>query len=219
MHKLLLATLLSSLLATPAFAQGFISPVSSISPKQPSYAILSDGTKIEGTIPAALFMNGGLKSFTLVDSDGTKHKLKAADVKELANKPGALAKMSALSNQIDSKFDMITADWGEVIDRKWVYYRQATMPNGKSTSLLQQVNPGFDGRMKVFNIDPEEPEEYMVTKDGGAGMKIHKGNYKKEFEALFGDCKAVMGSETAKKPKIKYFATHAFVFDKECGKK
>ena len=210
------ALLLTLCITSTAFAQGFISPVASISPQQPSYVILPDGTRLEGTVPMAVFMNG-LRSFTLVKGDGEKVRFKAADVKELGNKPGALAKMSALSAQVDTRFDMITADWGEVIEREWVYYRQALMPNGKSYSLLQQINPGFDSRMQVFNADYEEPEEYLVVKDGKPALKVVKSNYKKVFPTLFGDCPAVMESESAAKPKIKHFATHAYVFDKECS--
>jgi hypothetical protein len=113
---------------------------------------------------------------------------------------------------------MFTADWGEVVDREWVYYRQALMPNGKSTSLLQQINPGFDGRIRVFNIDPEESEEYLVSKDVEATIKVDKKNYKKVFSDLFGDCAAVMDSEAAAKPKIKEFAAAVYVMHKECGK-
>ncbi len=221
MRSLLSAlTLLAGLLlALPASAQGFISPVSSISPKQPAYVELPDGSKVEGTVPLAMFMNGGLRSFTLLTSGGEKMKFKAGDVTVLANKPGALAKLSALGNQMDSKWDMITADWGEVIDREWVYYRQALMPNGKSYALLQLINPGFDSRLQVFNQDPEEPDEYLVVKDGKISVKITKGNYKKSFGDLFGDCAKLMEPDTSKKPKVKDFAAHAYIFDRACGKK
>ncbi|MCO4771283.1 MAG: hypothetical protein KDA24_14715 [Deltaproteobacteria bacterium] len=204
--------------AAPAAAQGFISPVAMISPQQPSYVITASGDRHEGKIANYLIANG-IRSLVLKTADGEKLKFKAADLKEVGNKPGALAKLSALSNEMDSKWDMFSADWKGAIDREWVYYRQALMPNGKAYSLLQQINPGFDTRIRVFNIDPEESDEYLVSRDGAPTVKVTKGNYKKLFPTLFAGCEAVINSDAAKKPKLKQFAAAVFVFDHECSEK
>jgi len=202
--------------AAPAAAQGFIAPVVIISPQQPSFVITTDGERVEGTIATYLVANG-MRSLTLKTASGEKLRYKAADLKEVGNKLGGLAKFGTMSSQIDSKWDLFTADWSEMAEREWVYFRQVLMPNGKNYALLQQVNPGWDASIKVYNIDPEESEEYFVSKDGAAAMKVDKKNYKKSFAALFDGCAAVTESDAAKKPKIKEFAVATYVFNKECA--
>ncbi len=228
--------LLIFLMAIPSsvLAQGFISPVDGISAQTPSYVILPDGTKIEGTVPLAMFMNGTLRSITLKTADGEKAKYKAADVKVLANKPSALAKMSAMSDQVDSLRDLITADWGEVMQREWVMFEQALLPGkGDKYALMQLINPGFDSRISVYfdakaasnddsvmGISTAPAESYIVVKDGKRSVQVKKSGYKKNmFDELFADCAPLMKSAVAEKPKFKNFALHVYAYDQACGKK
>jgi hypothetical protein len=225
------AGLLCMLAAPSAFAQGFIAPIPSIDARTPSYVILPSGERIDGTIPVATFINGTLRSVTLKTDDGRKLKFKAADVKVLGHKPGKLAKLAAMSEQIDNKWDLFTADWEGTMGREWVIFQQAMLP-GKAAkyALMQLLNPGFDRRLQVYydakaannddsvmGISTAPPESYIVVKDGRQSVQVKKGNYNKLFSSLFGDCSKLMEASSEKKPKFKNFAGAAYAFDHLCG--
>lgn len=219
-------------LAVPAFAQGFISPVDAISPKEPSYVLRTDGSRVDGTVPMAMFMNGTLRSFTLLPADGSeKVKFKAEEVKLLANKPNTLMKLSAVADGVDSAWGLIGADWKEAMNREWVFFQQALLPGNRTKyALLQLINPGFDSRIQVY-FDAEEAskdtqvmgvsvdiESYIVVKDGKQSVQVKKANYGKLYPTLFGDCAKMLEGDEGKKPKFKNFSAAVFAFDKLCGK-
>jgi|GEM_PF-456562 len=224
----LFATLCTASLAS---AQGFLSPIPGIDARQPSYIIPKGGERIDGNIPWAAFVNGNLRSLTFKTDDGRKIKFKAADVQELGHKPGALAKLAAMSDQIDNPWDFATADWEGTMGRDWVVFKQALLPGKKRKfALMQLLNPGFDGRIQVFydakaagnddtvmGISTAPAESYMVVKDDRQSIQIKKRNYRKQFPELFGDCSKMMKEASDRKPKFKNFASAVFAFDQICA--
>lgn len=223
--------LLLFLLAGTASAQGFLSPIPGLDNRQPSYVVLPGGERIDGTVPMASFVNGTLRSMTFKADDGRKLKFKASELAEFGQKPSKLARLAAVSDQVDNPWDLAGADWEGVMQREWVVFQRALLPTRAERYALQQLlNPGFDRRLQVFydakaaenddsvmGISTAPAESYVVVKDGRRSMQVKKSNYRKLFPELFGDCGAFMKAAGDHKPKFGNFAAAVFAYDQLCG--
>ena len=214
--------------------QSFIAPVSEFAASDDCKMELIDGTIVEGKISMATIMNGKLSSLTLKDADGVKHKHKAETIKRLRVKMGFLAKMAASSEASSSVVQSFKADYKEINNREYIIYEQALLPKKKDKyRLLQLVNPGFDSVLKVYN-DPNanetgglglggvkitggEDKSYLVVIREAKSIKVKKGNYKKDFAELYGDCPEMIKIVGSGKINFKDFAAHVFVYDQLCG--
>jgi hypothetical protein len=233
MKKVLTGFTLAIGLGIQVFAQGFLTPVSQIPPKNEAYVVLFDGSRIEGTVKAYSMTNDILKSVNFEDSQGNKHKWKAAEMKELVIKTNAFSKMDMISENSESIRKMVKADFSQVAKREYIVYEQALLPGkGHKYGLLQLLNPGFDSRVKVYQ-DPSAREtqgvstngirlsggidrSYLVVKDGTRADMIRKGAYKQQFLELFGDCGEMLTAFGGEKTKFRDFADHVFVYDQLC---
>lgn len=84
---------------------------------------LIDGTLIEGAMTFASIYNGFLKSVTLKDSNGDKHKYKAEQIKKLKVKTGNLAKFDMMIESSSSIKELTKADFNEIIEREYIIGR------------------------------------------------------------------------------------------------
>jgi hypothetical protein len=229
MRKMLVAAL--ALLPTLAHAAAFYPPMPGVAPNKPSYVVLNDGTRLDGEVKTAVVGPGGdVRKLVLQTADGEKHKLKAAQVKELGNQPGDFMKMAARSSASDSIAAHNTYD-GRAMP-EWVTWHAVAHPKNGKVILLQELNPDFDSRLQVY-ADPRAQEtggvgvgdiqmtggvekSFVVTKDGSAPMIVKKGDYDQQFGELFGDCSAFAKPE---KLDWKDFGDHVKAYSEACPTK
>ena len=230
------AVFISVFTSTLVPGQSFIAPVSEFTPSDDCQLELIDGTMVEGKISMATIMNGNLSSLTLKDANGYKHKHMADTIKRLRVKMGFLAKMDASAEASSSIVQSFKADYKEINNREYIIYEQALMPKKKDKyRLLQLVNPGFDSVLKIYNdpganetggfgvggvkITGGEDKSYLVVIREAKSIKVKKGNYKKDFAELYGDCPEMIKIAGSEKIKFKNFAGHVFAYDQLCGVK
>lgn len=186
-----------------------------------------DDQVYEGKIKNAVNGPNGLVSFKLKDSNGTDHKFKAEDVKELKIKVDGMARLEIVAEQTSNLKKLAHSNFKEVVQRDYIIWQQFTHPKSKKLFLLQLLNPGFDSKIKVYqkpnaktgamsvgNIDVSggEATAYYVLK-GSDSYEISKRKYQKEgYQSLFSDC-TQMNNE---KPKFKEFAIDVFTYDQAC---
>jgi hypothetical protein len=215
------------------FTQGFIQPVENPASKE-CYVTLNDNVEFKCELRSALFSGGTMKSFSIKDEDGVKHKYKAEDVKKLRFKMTDLAKLEAMSEGSGSIAELASLDFDEIIDREYIFFEQALLPKKKDKyALLQLLNPGFDERISVYQ-DPGAKEtmgvglgdvqltggkdkSYLVVKDRQKSIKVKKGSYKKDFSELFNDCTQML-EVFSKGGKIKFsnMASHVLYYNTSC---
>lgn len=222
------AVLIAMLFGTTISAQ-FVTPITSITGD--ADIITVDGQKKSGKLKNAVSGTNGLISFKFEDKDGNKTKYKASNIQQLKIKVDGLAKIEIIADQSENITKLAKSNFKEVVDRDYIYWQRVKDPSKDKYTLLQLLNPGFDSRIKVYDLPNSKSGEttiddiavsggeataYMVVKDGNS-MKITKKKYKKEgFNLLFGDCKLVVDEC---KPDFKQFATHVFIYDENCGSK
>jgi hypothetical protein len=208
-------------------AQSFISAVSEFQPSNDCIMELTDGTIVEGKVGMATINNGYLSSLTLKDASGEKHKHKAEEIKQFKVKMGFLAKLDAANEGSGSIGEMFKTDYNEIIEREYIIYKQALLPKKKDKfRLMQLVNPGFDSKIQVFDdpggketsgiISGGKDKSYLVVIDGKKSVEVTKGNYKKDFAELYGDCTTFMETIDSKKPNFWDMAAHVFAYDQLC---
>ena len=228
MKKIGLASLLFLGAVFNVTGQTFISAVSQFQAGNGCVLELLDGTIINGKVGSATIAFGYLSSLTVKDEAGVKHKHKAETIKEFKMKMGFMAKMDAAAEGSSSIGEMFDTDYSEIIEREYIIYRQALLPKKKDKyRLLQLVNPGFDSKIQVFDdpggkeskglIGGGKEKSYLVVLHGKKSVEVKKGNYKKDFPDIYGDCKSFMGTIDGKKPKFWDMAGHVFAYDQLCG--
>ena len=209
------------------FAQQFIEPVENPMSKE-CYLTLKNGVETKCEFKSAS-MSNGIKSMTIVDENGVKIKYKAEEVEKLRIKMSTWAKIGTIAEGSESITAAAKLDVNEIIKREFIIYEQALLPKKKDKyALLQLLNPGFDGRIKVYEnpmggesglsvggikVTGGEEKSFLVVKDGDKSMKIKKGSYKKDFSLLFGDCPQMLKTFSDEKIKIQDMAIHVLYYE------
>jgi len=212
--------------------QGFLKAVENPW-SQECYVTLNNGEEYKGKLSSAIFSGGSVRSLTVKHGNGTKHKYKAEDVKRLLIRFGDLAKIETIMDGTTSIQELINLDFNEIIQREYIIFEQALLPKKKDKyALLQLLNPGFDNRISVYEnptgqetgtmsvgdvtVSGGMEKSYLVVKDGEKSMKVKKGKYKKNFQALFGDCEEMMKMYVGQKVKFNDMAYHVLHYDVIC---
>lgn len=187
------------------------------------HAITLDGRDVVGTVPTCMLNMGQLQSLTIKTEAGEKIKFKAEELSEVRVKPSKFQNVTTMLSQPNmSKF--LKQDFGEVLNREWVFYVQTSPPGKDKKVMMQLLNPGFDKKMKVFQ-DPMaeqtgggDDKSYFVVKAGsGEAIKVKKNMYKKEaLTTVFGDCKVMVEFYSGDKMRLEDFAEHVFIHDQLC---
>ncbi len=212
------------------FAQQFIEPVENPMSKE-CYLTLKTGVETKCEFKTYI-SNNGIKSITIIDENGVKIKYKAAEVEKLRIKMTTLAKIGTIIEGSESITAVAKLDVTEIIEREFIIYEQALLPKKKDKyALLQLLNPGFDGRIKVYEnpmggesglslggikVTGGEEKSFLVVKDGDKSMKIKKGSYKKDFSMLFGDCTEMLKILSDEKIHFQDMALHVLYFNLNC---
>jgi hypothetical protein len=215
-------------------AQGFIHPVESL-PSNECFITLMNGEEFKCKVVTGVLVGSSVRSLTVKDENGEKHRLKSDDIEKLRVKMSELARIGSISDGSESMQELAEMDFDEYINREWVFYEQALLPKKKNKyALLQLLNPGFDEKIKVYQ-DPGAQEtmgvgvgdlqltggkdrSYLVVRDGQKSIKVKKGSYEKGFSELFSDCTKMLEVFTHGKKKIKFddMAAHVLYYNNYC---
>ncbi|WP_421871682.1 hypothetical protein [Marinoscillum sp.] len=197
------------------------------------YAVTIAGDTIRGSISSATMMDGQVRALTIKQADKTKVKLKSADVTLLAVKTTRfMNQVSALATpNIQRASEM---DFDKIMEREWVIFDQALLPNKNKYALMQLLNPGFDSKIKVY-INPNanetgtfqvqglavaggEDTSYLVVTEGSNQAEIYKKR-KYDDEALtrlYKDCPEFEQEYAGEKFRWSDFSEHVLVYDQLC---
>jgi len=209
------------------WAQGFVTPLSALTGD--ANLATADGQNINGKVFSYMAGMKGIVSLTLKDTDGNKHKFKAADIQSIRVKMDVLAKLELIAEQTKNIERIINADFNEIVDRKYAYYDQVKVPDKDRYVLTQLLNPGFSQKIKVYDIpgaktgdtsvngvavSGSKAKAYYVTKDGQT-YKISKSKYRKsQFSQLFGSCPDMDRFYPAR--DFDRFAEHVLYYELNC---
>lgn len=204
----------------------FVTPLSSIS--GPAEVITLDGTVITGKLRNASFGPKGIMAFKIIDKSGVGKKLKAAEVQQLKLKIDGLAKLEIIDEQTKNLEKLAHSNFKEVVEREYILWQRVKQPGKNKYLLLQLLNPGFDSKLKVYDLPNAKSGEtsiggvavsgnnataYYIVKDGKT-YKISKSKYKKEgYKFLFGNCNLL----NEEKPDFKEISVHVFLYDQACN--
>ncbi len=228
--RTLLAFAVMLALSSTVMGQMFLTPVNSLTGD--ATTVTTDGKEVSGDIRLAVFGSRGLKSFTIKDASGKKHKFKAEDIATLKVKVDGLAKLEMIAEKSVSVKKMVEADFDEMADREYIYYEKVQVPGKNKYVLAQLLNPGWDSKIKVYNnplggetqsvgvagvaLVGGEDKTYLVIANGEPSMILKKKHYDKLFPELFASCREIGDNFRDKEAKFKYFAQHVFAYEVGC---
>ena len=220
-----------------SFAQSLVEPLENAGflwfPKQHECVIVDmEGNTIEGKIVSGKAVDSSPGSITVLDNEGNKIKLKAEQIKSAKVKASDLIKFSKGVENLGSVKELTQANWKDIIDSDYLYYIRALAPKKKDKSRIYMVlNPGFDSKIQILHnpwgkesgglgvggvkLTGGKEKSYLLVKNGQKSFKIKKGDYKKQFKDIYGDCPSIMETFTGK-IKLADLAGHVFAYDQIC---
>lgn len=220
-----------------SFSQSLVEPLSDCIalwfPKHHECVIMDmKGNLIEGKLISGTGLGSSIKWIKVRDSTGKEVKLEAADIKTMKVKASNLIKFSAAMENT-ALLQISTADWEDIVNKEYLFYEQALAPKKKKDKfrLYLLLNPGFDSKIKVFDnpgagtstttvvgikVSGGKDKSYLFVKNNQKSFKVKKGDYKKQFAELYGDCKVMLETFGGKKNKFKDLPGHVFVYDQAC---
>ena len=218
-------------------AQSLVEPLENAGllwfPKQHECIIIDmDGNEIIGKIVSGKGVDSSPGSITVEDLDGNKIKLSAEQIKSAKVKASDLIKFSAGVENFGSVKELSGTNWKDIIDSEYLYYVRALAPKKKDKSRIYMVlNPGYDSKIQVLHnpwgnesggikmggikVTGGKEKSYLLVKNGQKSFKVKKGDYKKLFKEIYGDCPVMMETFNGK-IKLADIAGHVFAYDQLC---
>lgn len=217
------------------FAQEFNVEMNQFDKKKISYVIMSNAEEIE-IKPTRIKMKKGLiEEVIYKNENGDKVSLPMENVTQMYVPFSDFAKLNAMFTEatnlkklgkVDVKADILEKGYAHFIKSEVMINKKK-----KKTLLLQTLNPTFGSKIMVF-LDPFAAEtggieyggiqmtggdtkSYYIKVGDAVAYRLHKKNYKDEFEKLFGDCKKMKKEFT----KVKWtdFSKHVYFYETECN--
>ncbi|MCF1751137.1 hypothetical protein [Mariniradius sediminis] len=210
-------------------AQQLQQPLEDFPMSNRGYALLKSGEVIEGRIINSNSTRG-ITKVSLEDMSGTKHKISAEEIFEFAIAMNDAVRLQYMMERGSSVKKLLSKDQPTAKPKDFIIFRNTSV-NGQKELLLQLLNPDFDEVFEVF-YDPfarkttslegeyirwtgDKHRAFFISKNGGPLMKVKKGNYKKAFEVLFGDCPQVLSD--VRKPKLEDLGNHILLYQNYCA--
>lgn len=205
-----------SLIALMAFsltadAQRFLRPFESVSKKKPSYVTTEDGNEIETTIEKLKRKKGLIETLMIEGADGKKTEMPIEEVDFAYFPQSDWDKWAEAGDLVTDalKWSEDEYDMGRIQDGYAYFEKEEVMVKKKKMTLLMQlVNPGTCSRLRVYhdpfaaetaaiqlggvNMVGGDDKSYYLSKDGATAIKIEKKDFKKMFNDIFGDCRALV---------------------------
>jgi hypothetical protein len=114
---------------------------------------LNDGSTVKGKLISGSLVNGYLKSITVKDDTGEKHKFKAADMTTLRVKASRLVQFAMMSESSSSIKEMTKANFEEIVNREYVIFERASkVKKDDKFAMMQLLNPGSTARSRCTPI-------------------------------------------------------------------
>jgi hypothetical protein len=209
-------------------AQQLQQPLEDFPMSNRGYALLKSGEVIEGRIINSNSTRG-ITKVSLEDMSGTKHKISAEEIFEFAIAMNDAVRLQYIMERGSSVKKLLSKDQPTAKPKDFIIFRNTSV-NGQKELLLQLLNPDFDEVFEVF-YDPfarkttalegeyirwtgDKHRAFFISKNGGPLIKVKKGNYKKAFEVLFGDCPQVLSD--VRKPKLEDLGKHILLYQNYC---
>jgi hypothetical protein len=194
---------------------------------------LRSGEVVHGVFTGAVFVSNGFSKITVRLDNGEKQKFPAGQIASLSIRTSNLLRLMMISESTASVKKMANTDYDALLNREFVVFESALTPKKSDTwRLLQLLNDGYDGRMKVFaepsaktggfsvdgvQLTGGEDAAYLFVKGGEKAFKVRKISYSKNFEELYGDCPEMTEAFRDEKLKWDDVALHVFFFNQFCG--
>ena len=222
-----------------SFSQSLVEPLENVGllwfPKNHECVIIDmEGNTIEGVIITGKGVGSSPGSITVRDKEGNKIKLSAEQIKSAKVKASDLIKFTKGVENAGSVQEITNADWKEIIDSEYLYYVRALAPKKKKekSRIYMVLNPGFDSKIQILHnpwgnesgglgvggikLTGGKEKSYLLVKNGQKSFKVKKGDYKKQFKDIFGDCPLILETFTGK-IKLEDLAGHVFAYDQACN--
>ncbi len=194
---------------------------------------LASGEVITGTLSGASGGSSGLTKLTIKLENGDKVKFKPEECVLVKIKAFDLAKITLVTSSGSSIKEATNTNFEEIINREYIIFETAQSAKKSDKSILfQLLNPGFDSKIKVYacddgnktmglsvgmiNVTGGMDKSYFCVKGDQKAVKVTKGDYKKDFKELNGDCPEMIAYYQGDKIKWSDVAAHVFVYDQKC---
>lgn len=219
-------TTIATLLTSVSVAQ--FSTIVPMLPTKRAMVFTKDGRQVSGKVLTSLIIGSQLKSFSIKDDEGTKHKFKAADVLEVRAQMTGFEKLMAVSEKYDASggskrsqvMTIINATKDDIWKKDLVIFYQVEVKPGKF-SLMQLLNPGTNTVISVYpiaNTQGTDDQFYLAVKGKEITKVVKSGYAKKIYTAVFGDCAAFMEQHPVhKKMKVDSFPDALMAYNKLCA--
>jgi hypothetical protein len=228
---ILLLSLVLALLAGPASAASFLPSVQGI-PGWEVRVITDDGHVLDGVVTGSMMNWQGVRRITLKDSGDTRHKLEARDIRQIVVPlDSPMARETLFFEATETLVKAARTDFRQIRDTDAMVFDTLAFPKPDRRVLLPLVNPAFGSRIRVYGLINErewthsirgvkiwgdEPNAYVVVKDGGKPWKIEDGDYEDQVRELFGDCPEMM-RQLSDDPDFDDMADHVLLYESLCG--
>jgi hypothetical protein len=190
----------------------------------PAVLALNDGSKVVGTVSKVVLSQGLLTNVSLKLQDGSTQKYKPTEIDVLkirSAKPTMFSVVDSLGNPIK-----------KVIYTQYVFDHPYRTEGKVKPEMRQLLNPGFDSKIKIF-FDPkanqsrsisikgeplvnDQANEYIFIKEGVV-YYVEERTYKKDFEKLYGNCKAMSKLVHLDEIAFEGLAGHVLLYDHFCS--
>jgi hypothetical protein len=214
-----------------AFSQEFLPAIERFSSKKESFLVTSKGDTTKFFLDDLDRKKGLIVNVAGRTTDGKKFEHKAEDVTFMALAPSDYAKFAAFSEGSSSVLRASKTDFKQ-INRDLIFFYQEYLDDKQRTVLVQQINPGFDSKLRVYD-DPfaaqtagigvggmqmtgGQDKSYYVNYNGKT-FRMYKRDYDRLFTEFFGKCPDVMTG--FKNHAWRNFAQHLFIYEQNCATK
>jgi hypothetical protein len=219
------------LTAGQAFSQEFLPAIERFSSKKESFLVTTKGDTTKFFLDDLDRKKGLIVNVAGRTVDGKKFEHNAEDVTFMALAPSDYAKFAAFSEGPSSVLRASKTDFKQ-INRDLIFFYREHLDDKGRTVLVQQVNPGFDSRMRVYD-DPYaaqtagigvagmqmtggQDKSYYVNYNGKT-FRMYKRDYDRLFTDFFGKCPDVMTG--FRNHAWRDFAQHLFIYEQNCAAK
>lgn len=222
---------LLGLLATGAEAGGFLTPLEDF-PFTEGTVVTTDGRILVGEVRLRLEGFRGFKKIAVIDREGTKHRLRATEVRSILAPLDEASRAIMALQAVTTIEKAIETDWEKIRETEGLVYDALAWPEADRRIIVQRLNPGFDTAIQVYHlgnareyvwkfkgipIAGDQEKAFLVMKNGEGPIKIKKRAYEDEFFTLFADCPEVLASLEDDDADFEDFADHVALYDRTCG--
>ena len=226
---------LVSFQANAQYSQYFMPPIDDdlISSSRDVYVVTNAGDTVRGRVNSSTVINGQIRALTIKSPDKTKYKYKAADIQVFAIRATQFMNMTSVMS-VPNILRASETDYDKIMQREWIIFDQALLPNKDKYALMQLLNPDFSSKIKIY-VNPNanetgtlsiggtaitggEDTSYFVVTEGKKSEVYRKRKYADEaMTRLFKDCEAFANEYAGEKFKWSDFSEHVLVYDQLCN--